>query len=305
MTGFNYVGSGPYCYANAFAMMFGAASPSVSVIEFAMSSPFGMQLVGGSLPFFDPYGWDPEKGFAAALAALGWTSEASSGGGEAAALARLKAALAQGPVWIGPVEMGHLRHQPGMRGPIEADHFVVVLAIEDGRVLMHDPQGYPYAELPLADFMAAWQAATLIYGTAYSMRTAFRRVAERTELEMLEASLPAARRWLAMTDTGDMPGGSLGNGTAAERLADMIEPGCDDGLRGHLIHFAVRVGARRVNDAATGLERIGRTDAARIAARQARLIGALQHPLVVGDDARAATALRALAPTYDELLAVL
>lgn len=305
MTGFNYVGSGPYCYSNAFAMMFGAAAPSVGVIEFAMSSPFGMHLIGGTLPFFDPYGWDPEKGSADALEALGWASDVSSGGDGAAALARLKVALVHGPVWVGPVEMGHLHHQPGMRGPIEADHFVVVLDVEDERVLMHDPQGYPYAELPLADFMAAWQASTLIYGTAYSMRTAFRRVAERSEFEMLEASLPAARRWLSMTDPGDMPEGSLGNGAAAERLADMIEPGCDGELRGHLIHFAVRVGARRANDAATGLERIGRKDAALIAARQARLIGSLQHPLVTGDDARAATALRALAPTYGELLAVL
>lgn len=305
MTAFNYVGSGPYCYANSFAMMFGAASPSVAVIEFALSSPFGMQLIGGSLPFFDPYGWDPEKGFADALAASGWVSEVSSGGDGTEALARLKAALVHGPVWIGPVEMGHLRHQPGMRGPIEADHYVVVLAIQGDRVLMHDPQGYPYAELPLADFMAAWQASTLIYGTAYTMRTAFQRVAERSELEMLEASLPAARRWLSMRDAGDMPEGSLGNGAAAQRLAEMIEQGCDDGLRGHMIHFAIRVGARRANDAATGLERIGRKEAARIAASQARLIGSLQHPLVVGDDRRAAAALRTLAPTYGELLAAL
>lgn len=305
MTGFNYVGSGPYCYANSFAMMFGAVAPSAAVVEFATSSPFGMQLIGGSMPFFDPYGWDPEKGFGDALDALGWTSEASSGGDEDEALARLQAALADGPVWVGPVEMGHLRHQPGMRGPIEADHYVVVLALEDGRVLMHDPQGYPYAELPLADFMAAWKAATLTYGSAFTMRTRFRQLAVLTEAETIEASLPAARRWLSMSDAGDMPKGSLGNGAAAERLAEMIEPGCDDGLRGHMIHFAIRVGARRANDAATCLERIGRKDAAKVAAMQARLIGSLQHPLVVGDDVRAAKALRALAPTYGELLAML
>ena len=305
MTGFNYVGSGPYCYANSFAMMFGAAAPSPAVVEFATSSPFGMQLIGGSMPFFDPYGWDPEKGFADALAALGWTTEVSSGGDEDEALARLRAALADGPVWVGPVEMGHLRHQPGMRGPIDADHYVVVLALEDGRVLMHDPQGYPYAELPVADFMAAWNAATLTYGTAFTMRTRFRQLAVLTEAETIEASLPTARRWLSMSDAGDMPEGSVGNGAAAERLADMIEPGCDDGLRGHMIHFAVRVGARRANDAATCLERIGRKDAARVAAMQARLIGSLQHSLVVGDDIRAAKALRALAPTYGELLATL
>lgn len=102
-----------------------------------------------------------------------------------------------------------------------------------------------------------------------------------------------------------MPEGSLGNGAAAERLAGMIEAGCDDGLRGHMIHFAIRVGARRANDAATCLARIGRTEAAAIAAGQARLIGSLQHPLVVGDDKTAATQLLKLAPTYERLRAVL
>lgn len=47
MQHFPYIGSGPYCYANAFAMMFGQHAPSTAVIEFATGSPFGMQLVGG------------------------------------------------------------------------------------------------------------------------------------------------------------------------------------------------------------------------------------------------------------------
>ncbi len=66
-----YIGSGPYCYANSFSMMFGDASPSTSIIEFATSSAFGMQLIGGTTPFFDPYGWTPEAGFTDALAAMG------------------------------------------------------------------------------------------------------------------------------------------------------------------------------------------------------------------------------------------
>lgn len=64
-----YVGSGPYCYANSFAMLFGAAAPAVAVIETVTCSPFGMQLVGDAQPFFDPYGWDPQAGFDGALAA--------------------------------------------------------------------------------------------------------------------------------------------------------------------------------------------------------------------------------------------
>jgi len=300
-----FIGSGPYCYANSFAMMFGDRAPSTAVIEFATGGPFGMQLVGGTLPFFDPYGWTPEAGFDDALAALGWTSAVRRGGTAEQAMAALTAALADGPVWVGPVEMGHLRHQPGMAGPIGADHYVVVLGLGEGRVLMHDPQGHPYATLPVDDFITAWRAESVDYATPYTMRTAFRQLRDVSEAVAIEAALPAARRWLSMAAGRHLPAGTIGNGAAAERLAELVEAGCDRGLRDHLVHFAVRVGARRVADAATCLARIGRGEAARIMDGQARLIGALQHPLVVGDDAAAAALLRALAPSYGELPAAL
>ncbi|MGF6229273.1 hypothetical protein QFZ27_003228 [Inquilinus ginsengisoli] len=300
-----YIGSGPYCYANSFAMMFGDRAPSTAVIEFATGGPFGMQLVGGTLPFFDPYGWTPEAGFDDALAALGWASSVRRGGTAEQALAALESALADGPAWVGPVEMGYLRHQPGMTGPIGADHYVVVIALAEGRVLMHDPQGHPYATLPIEDFMAAWRAESVDYATPYTMRTAFRQVRAVTEEAAIEAALPMARRWLSMAEGRHVPAGTIGNAEAAERLAAMIESDCDRELRNHLVWFAVRVGARRVADAATCLARIGRGEAARIMDGQARLIGALQHPLVAGDDAAAAALLRALAPSYAELPAAL
>ncbi|MBB2970930.1 hypothetical protein [Mesorhizobium sp. RMAD-H1] len=305
MQHFPYVGSGPYCYANSFAMMFGEDAPPVAIIEFATGSPFGMQLVGGTLPFFDPCGWTPEAGFEEALAALGWTSSVTKGQNAEEALARLRQALVSGPVWVGPVEMGHLRHQPGMKGPIGADHYIVVLAVEGDRVRMHDPQGYPFTSLPLADFLAAWRAQTLDYGEPFTMRTDFRRVRKVSDEDVIRASLPNAIRWLSMGESRHLPSGTLGNGKAAETLADMIEAGCDEDLRGHLIHFAVRVGARRLADAATCLARIGEAHAAQIASGQAQLVGALQYPFTTGGDAEAAVLLRALAPTYDRLLSAL
>lgn len=75
-----YIGSGPYCYTNSLSMMLGGESPTTAVIETLTGSPFGAQLIGGSLPLFDPYGWDPETGLDAAIALLGWTCERSDGG---------------------------------------------------------------------------------------------------------------------------------------------------------------------------------------------------------------------------------
>lgn len=325
-----YVGNGPYCYANSFAMILGhvgpGPAPSTAVIEVATSGPFGMQLIGGKQVFFDAYGWNPGLGFDQALTTLGWTSTVTTGGPEGRpdeALARLAEAAAKGPVWAGPVEMGHLRHQPEMTGPIGADHYVVVLEVGDDRILIHDPQGYPYAEVPVADFLTAWRAETVNYGTPYTMRTDFAKIADVSDVEAIRASIPHAIRWLSTTgspaglkagaalgasevpDVSDMPPGSLGNAAAAERVADLIEAGAGDGLREQLIYFAVRVGARRLNDTADCLLLTGYPDAAAIAANQARLVGSLQHPMVTGDYPRAAAALRALAPTYDRLLCAL
>jgi hypothetical protein len=300
-----YVGSGPYCYANSVAMMMGKDAPSTAVIEFATGSAFGMQLVGGTLPFFDPYGWTPQAGVDAALAAAGWTATTHSGGDAGDALSRLRTHLATAPVFIGPVEMGHLRHQPGMTGPIGADHFLVALEVSDDHVLVHDPQGYPYATVPLDAFMAAWRAETVEYGAPFTMRTDFLRVREAAESEIIEAAIAVGVDWLSMSTAHDMPPGSCGNAEAAGRLAELIAAGCPDELRDHLVHFAVQVGARRADDAATVLSRGGYAGAARVLRSQARLIGALQYPLVAGDDTTVSAVLRSLAATYGELRAAM
>ncbi|MGI5171349.1 hypothetical protein ACQEU3_44065 [Spirillospora sp. CA-253888] len=305
MFDFSYIGSGPYCYSNCLAMIMGGDAPPVAVIETVSGSPFGMQWIGGMMPFFDPCGWNPEIGVERALAVLGWTAETSSGGGADAALGRLASCTARGPVMAGPLEMGHLRYQPGMTGPIGADHYVIVLGIHDGHVISHDPQGYPFASLPSAEFAKAWEADTIDYGEPYTMRMNFTQSGSVGVEEALTASLPHAVDWLRADPDHALPPGSSGNGDAALALAASLENGRSESLYEHLVHFAVRVGARRAADAAACLRGIGRTEAAAIMFRQARLIGSLQQSLATGDDRAAAESLRALAPTYDILRAEL
>ncbi|MFI8266633.1 hypothetical protein [Streptomyces sp. NPDC085665] len=301
-----YIGSGPYCYANSLAMMLGGHSPSTAVIETLTGSPFGAQLIGGSLPLFDPYGWHPEAGLDAAIDLLGWSCTRSEGGTPGEALERLRTACARGPALVGPVDMGLLLYQPGTPHADGGDHYVVVLSAGPDHVELHDPHGHPYATLPIRAFLAAWEARTVSYIDApFVLRTGFVRHRPVAALDALRRSLPGADRWLAGRDDLPMPAGSLGGSAAVEALADIVAQGTPPGIRTLLTAFGVRVGARRLSDAASCLEEIGLPDAASVARHQARILGGLQYPLVHGDDQTAAAQLRLLAPGYAQLRSAL
>ncbi|MYS38731.1 hypothetical protein K388_01168 [Streptomyces sp. KhCrAH-43] len=298
----HYIGSGPYCYANSLAMVLGEVAPPPAVIEVLTGSPFGFELLGGALPLFDPYGWDPDLGLDAALRLLGVRCERTSGGTAEEAEDRLRDRSARGPVLVGPVDMGLLLHQPGTPSTDGGDHFVVVVETDGGTVVFHDPHGHPYATLPVADFVAAWEARTVGYTDApYVMRAGFVQERHVTPEEALRRSLPEARRWLAGDGDRPVPPGTLGGAEGLEALAARAEGGLDAGTRAFMAYFAVRVGARRLGDAAHCLESLGLSGAAAVAAGQSRLAGSLQHPLVTADDRAVAKLLRRLAPSYERL----
>ncbi|WP_327085413.1 hypothetical protein OIE66_24005 [Nonomuraea sp. NBC_01738] len=299
MTTIPYAGSGPYCYANSLAMMLGADSPPPSLIEVLTGSPYGMQLISGRLPLFDPYGWDPELGLDAAIGLLGWTCDRTDGGTPEAALSRLRAACLAGPVLAGPLDMGPLTYRPDSGQAVGADHYLVVLEAGDDTLLVHDPEGHPYATIATGDFLAAWRGELITYlRRPYAMRGGFVRRERVSGEEALRRSLPAGAAWLAGRTDADVSPGTLGQAEAAERTAEL---GLSPEVRELWARFAVRVGARRAGDLATWLSALGLDAAAAIAAGQARLVGGLQAPVVAGDDAALAAGLRALAPTYERL----
>ncbi|MEV6925124.1 hypothetical protein AB0M46_11565 [Dactylosporangium sp. NPDC051485] len=137
------------------------------------------------------------------------------------------------------------------------------------------------------------------------MRGDFQRVREITTEAALRAALPGAVAWLRGRDVLAAPPGTIGGSAAVRRLADLVTVGLDPETHDHLTHFAIRVGARRLADAAAALTSIGRDEAAVIATRQARLVGSLQHDLVNGHTESAAQTLQQLAPAYDQLAAAL
>ncbi|MFD6905770.1 hypothetical protein [Streptomyces sp. NPDC060077] len=302
-----YIGSGPYCFSNSLGMMLGEGAPLPPFLEVLTGSPFGVQLLADEVPLFDPFGWDPEAGLDAAIELLGYACERSDGDDADDALVRLSAAAAQGPVLVGPLDMGLLLHQPGSGSAAGADHYVVVLAVDGGMVVFHDPHGHPYATLPAGEFLQAWRAEEVAYiEQPFVLRASFARRREVTADEALRASLPGAVAWLGVRDDRDVPPGSLANGQGLERLAEQISKGeLIPEIREMMEKFSVRVGARRLSDAAAALAGSGYPEPARLLRAQARLLGGLQYPLVTGDDVALVSGLRQLAPTYDQLHEVL
>ena len=269
-------------------MVLGALAPPPSAIEVLTGSPFGAQFTDGGLPHFDPLGWDPDLGLDAAIDLLGWVCDRTSGGAAGQAVDRLRDAARTGPVLVGPVDGGLLTHQPwSARAAIGADHWVVVLRADDDTVLFHDPDGFPFATLPVDAFTAAWRAERVEFAEPFVLRSGFRRDRDVDLAAALHRSMPAARRWL-----GGRPADAIG------RLAERLDDGIDAKLRDHLAWFALRVGTRRLGDAATWLDA---GPAANIAAEQARLLGSVQYHLVNDDTRAAADILRRLAPRYESL----
>ncbi|WP_378739873.1 hypothetical protein [Nocardia brasiliensis] len=289
-----YIGSVPYCYSNSLAMILGDQAPSVGVIETLTGAPFGAQVEDGTLPFFDPVGWHPEIGLDAAIDLIGWSCTRTAGGSATEALDRLRAACTQGPVLAGPLELGLMLYRPGSGKAIGADHYVVVLGVEGDTVLLHDPQGHPFATLPTAAFAEAWRGEQVSYiDTPFVMRSAFVRNRVVSPVDALESSMPQAIRWL---------GGAC---AAIDELAELVARGLDPAVRNLLAIFGIRLGSRRLLDAAGSLILLGRTAAAAIAAEQSRVVGGLQYPLVTGDDAALIAGLNRLSPGYDRLRAAL
>ncbi len=296
---FRYVGDGHYCYSDALSMVFGSASPGPSAIEVLTGSPFGMaihqppqiQVRGTELVYFAPARWTPEVGIDTSLSLLGWSCVHASGDPDAA-VETLRQATPEEPVLAGPVEMGLLPHHPGLGRPIGADHYLTVIGCEGNTVLMHDPRGYPYATLPVDGLLTAWQSDTIYVPVeSYTTRAKFRRSREVDLHTALRRSLPAAAQWLEGSESR----------AAAERLAEILEAGINTSQFFHLASYMLCGGARRLSDAAVLLGEIGLTEVAGIMDQQARLVGATQHPVVIGDRAAAAANFRKLAPMYDLL----
>lgn len=204
-----YTGNSHYCYSNSLYMCLRHAGmadpPEPGLLECMTGMPFGALFLQFETPLFFPSHADlnPNSGMSRALSILGWTCTQWEGDNVESALEALEANLKNGPVLLGPLDLGFLPYDPNHRLKRGGDHFIVALKLEGGRAQVHDPQFYPFAVLPVDDLMRAWNATDLGYATsAYTLRGDFREDRRVSIDDMLKATLGNTRELIHAAPSG-------------------------------------------------------------------------------------------------------
>lgn len=307
-----YSGKSEYCYANSLYMsLVGAGAetrnlPEVSFLECLTTMPFGtmyLRLEDGPLVFFSSPTIDPDVGVTRALAALGWTCDEWFGDDGVEALTRLRTAVQSAPALVGPLDLGELLynpHAPNLRG---SDHFVVALEVEDERIRLHDPYGYPCAVLTPGELLTAWRADRIPYKRGpYTFRSRFQQVERVSRQEAIARTLPLLQSNLVADPGGLEVHGSL---QALALLAEELRGDVPQALAGHLVYFALPMAARRCLDASAFLREAGNNAAADHLDRKARLFGDAQSLAAHHQWADVAEIVERLADVERELIRTL
>jgi hypothetical protein len=278
-----YSGNSPLCFSNSLLMCLTATGakglPDVGLIECSTLLAFGsayLDIPPAGLYLPDSAMNDPDSGVTRAIAALGFDCETTDGGSGPEALSRLRAALEDGPVLVGPLDMGLLPHLTfAARG---SDHFVTALEYDDsagGDLVLHDPHLYPYARIPAAELLPAWQAEAVGYArTTYRMRSRFVRRRDVDTGTLVADTLPHALRYVAAEPSPAHATGSA----AVERLRAELARGPNEGVRMHLAMFALPLGARRSIEASRFFAMAGADELAAVYDRRSRLFGRAVYP---------------------------
>lgn len=246
----SYIGSGEYCYANAAAMLLSSIGQSVAppVIESLSAVGLGARFVLSSGEIYFSLR-APDEGLCQAFEALGVQVRKDTPDPDDPC-ACLRRWLKEGPVVIGPLDMGFLRYLPRFGDLAGYDHFVLVTESDGSGFRFHDPKGYPDVWLGDKDLEAAWRAEEIGYA---------RRPFQSWRLPEGEAALTPealARNCLAEAravyemslgeDPGDFLFGLQAYTRAIERLTSEEAPG----LVSLLLAFGLPLGARRSHDLA-------------------------------------------------------
>ena len=100
---------------------------------------------------------------------------------------KLETFLSNGPVVLGPLDMGHLTYNPNHTILYGVDHFVTVYALDGQYLYLHDPAGFACMKVTFKDILEAWKAEAINYKRgAYSMWGNFKKVKSPSQTEIYQ-----------------------------------------------------------------------------------------------------------------------
>lgn len=100
---------------------------------------------------------------------------------------KLETFLSNGPVVLGPLDMGHLTYNPNHTILYGVDHFVTVYAVDGQHLYLHDPAGFACMKVVFSDIIEAWKAEAIDYKRgAYSMWGNFRKVKSPSQTKIYQ-----------------------------------------------------------------------------------------------------------------------
>ena len=100
---------------------------------------------------------------------------------------KLESFLSNGPVVLGPLDMGHLTYNPNHKILYGVDHFVTVYALDSQYLYLHDPAGFACMKVTFNDILEAWKAEAIDYKRgSYSMWGNFRKVKSPSQTQIYQ-----------------------------------------------------------------------------------------------------------------------
>lgn len=100
---------------------------------------------------------------------------------------KLETFLSNGPVVLGPLDMGHLTYNPNHTILYGVDHFVTVYAVDGQHLYLHDPAGFACMKVAFSEIIEAWKAEAIDYKRgAYSMWGNFKKVKSPSQTQIYQ-----------------------------------------------------------------------------------------------------------------------
>ena len=247
-----YIGNGPYCYANSASMLLESAGESVEprLIEVLSGVGLGAWWLPESQTLFLSGCTAPDTGVSQSFRLLGFeVVEEAEPDGAPMPLEELNLQLREGPVMLGPLDLGELSYHPNARGANGIDHFVLALHAEDDEFVVHDPAGYPGMPIDVEALGRAWRADLIEYRRgAYRRWHSPARVEDPSPGQVAEAAIQSFAEAYGESRNMDDPSAVVGPEALEALVAAIRGRELRDGGLEHLRRFALPLGVRRALD---------------------------------------------------------